>query len=271
MNFANKDCIDCHAPRPVFETGIGQRVLPRTSRRSEGVDCIACHALPEAEGGGMAGTMEDPRAACRPVVRRELASETFCAGCHDQHQTVQQWKETPYAQQGISCVDCHMPYRAGDPKAGRDHSSLAAHDPEMVRSAVELSGNRSGEGWEVAVENVAAGHHFPTDERSRAADVFWRPLEEGASEGDGPWRHLYRFRSPYRHEVDLPETLLPHGERRVFPLQHPEARGAVEVALFYKLSPYYSGRGERRADAHRSRCDDPEAQALLVHRLQLEP
>ena len=28
-DFANTDCIDCHAPRPVFETGVGQRVLPR--------------------------------------------------------------------------------------------------------------------------------------------------------------------------------------------------------------------------------------------------
>ena len=37
-DFANSDCIDCHAPRPVFETGVGQRVLPRSSRRAEGVD-----------------------------------------------------------------------------------------------------------------------------------------------------------------------------------------------------------------------------------------
>src|SRR5262245_46366041 len=27
-DFANTDCIDCHAPRPVFETGVDQRVLP---------------------------------------------------------------------------------------------------------------------------------------------------------------------------------------------------------------------------------------------------
>lgn len=28
-DFSNKDCIDCHAPRPVWETGIGERVLFR--------------------------------------------------------------------------------------------------------------------------------------------------------------------------------------------------------------------------------------------------
>ena len=72
-DFANQDCIDCHAPRPVFVTGLGERVLPRTARRHEGVDCIACHQLPESEGGGMAGTVSDPRAACRPVTAALVA------------------------------------------------------------------------------------------------------------------------------------------------------------------------------------------------------
>jgi len=42
-DFSNTDCIDCHAPRPVFETGLGNRVLPRAVRRVEGVDCLTCH------------------------------------------------------------------------------------------------------------------------------------------------------------------------------------------------------------------------------------
>ena len=71
-DFSNADCIDCHAPRPIFETGIGKRVLPRSSRRSEGVDCIACHAVP---GGGVAGRIDDQRAACRPVQRVDLTRE----------------------------------------------------------------------------------------------------------------------------------------------------------------------------------------------------
>src|SRR5687767_15777609 len=45
LDFSNQDCIDCHAPAPVFQTGIGQRVLPRNVRQVEGVDCIACHSL----------------------------------------------------------------------------------------------------------------------------------------------------------------------------------------------------------------------------------
>ena len=68
-DFSNKICIDCHAPRPVFETGIGNRVLPRSSRRAEGVDCISCHLLPD---GTIAGTNDNPSAPCRPVARRVL-------------------------------------------------------------------------------------------------------------------------------------------------------------------------------------------------------
>ena len=62
-DFANTDCIDCHAPQEIYSTGIGARVLPRTARRAEGVDCIACHALPD---GGVAGTTDAPSAPCRP-------------------------------------------------------------------------------------------------------------------------------------------------------------------------------------------------------------
>jgi hypothetical protein len=266
-DFANQDCIDCHAPRPIFETGIGQRVLPRDARRVEGVDCIACHALPEDPGGGagfaVAGTRDAPGAACRPQATRELGSVEFCAGCHDQHQTVQQWRASSYAAQGVDCLDCHMPERAG---GGRDHRFHGGNSLEMLQRAVELSGERRADGaggwsgWSISVANVGAGHSFPTDERSRAADVFWRPLAAAGSE-PGSWRHAHRFRSPYRFETELADTLLAAGATEEISLAEPEASGAIEVALFYKRSPYWLDPS----------APDPEREAVLVHRLVLEP
>ncbi|MDP6538316.1 MAG: NapC/NirT family cytochrome c [Planctomycetota bacterium] len=257
-NFANTDCIDCHAPRPVLETGIGMRVLPRSSRRSEGVDCISCHALP---GGGVAGTIDAPGAPCRPVATLDLQRPDFCGGCHDQHQTVQQWKESRYFDEGVSCMDCHMPFREGDPNLGRDHRCLGGHDMDLVRSAVELRGVREGDGWVIELENVGAGHSFPTDERSRAADLFWRPATvEGAT--PAPWRHFYRIRSPYRHEVDIIDNLLAAHETRRIPLP---GQGAVEVALYYRLTPYY-------AEADPALWNPVgDANAFLVDRLELSP
>ena len=266
-DFANTDCIDCHAPRPVFSTGVGSRVLPRSSRRSEGVDCIACHLVRDPDTGepGVAGTINRPGAACRPRAELDLQRPGFCGVCHDQHKTVRQWQASAWPAQGIGCIDCHMPHRNGDPNQGRDHACRGGHDLELVRSAVELRGARGGDeasAWVIELENVGAGHHFPTDERSRAADLFWRPLETPAAQaGAGPWRHLYRFRDPYRHETDIPATHLASGETRMVPLAHAEASAGAEVALFYKLTPYY-------ADPEHP---DPEQEARLVHRLLLKP
>ncbi len=267
-DFANTDCIDCHAPRPVFETGVDQRVLPRVARRQEGVDCISCHALGGTGEGGvegdgvegdiegrMAGTIERADVACRPKLVTALSGPEFCAACHNQHQTVTEWLVSGYAAQGIDCIDCHMPFRGGEPERGRDHTMHGGHSLELLRTAVDLRAWRESGSVLVEVENVGAGHCFPTDERSRAADVFWRPLPAET----GPWRFLYRFRSPYRDELGVTSTLLPAHHTRRITLEDPAAGGALEVALFYKLTPYW-------ADPERP---DPEREARLVERVEL--
>jgi len=256
-DFANTDCIDCHAPRPVFETGLANRVLPRESRRVEGVDCIACHQLPD---GRMAGTLDRADVACRPAATPDLARVEFCSPCHDQHKTVTQWRETEYAKQGIGCIECHMPFRNGDPNQGRDHAMHGGHSLEMVQRAVTLTAERRGATLLARVENVGAGHHFPTDERSRAADVFWRPLN-AEGQATGPWRWSWRFRSPYRHEVELVDTLLPAHQTKEIEIVDADATGRVEVALFYKLSPYWKDPAN----------PDPENEARLVHRAVVDP
>ncbi len=258
-DFANTDCIDCHAPRPVFETGIGQRVLPRSARRGEGVDCMACHVVQvEGEPARMAGTIDRMDVPCRPKATLELSSPEFCAPCHDQHETVAQWRSTRYAAQGIDCIDCHMPFRGGDPDVGRDHEMRGAHSLELVQQAVELRAHRESGRVLVEVENVGAGHSFPTDERARAADVFWRPL---AGPPSAPWRWLFRFRSPYRDEVGVPDTLLPAHETRQLVIADAESSGPLEVALFFKLTPYWND----------PEHPDPEHESRLVARVAVEP
>ncbi len=264
--FTNTDCIDCHAPRPVFETGVGKRVLPRSDRRAEGVDCIACHLLPS---GDVAGTIDDPRAACRPVAKLELQRVDYCGVCHNQHKTVDQWRDTPYAEQGIGCLECHMPFRDGDPNRGRDHTMAAAHDLDLIRGAIVLEARREGERVVVEVENVGAGHSYPTDERSRASDLWWRPVPSAEEEAEAPWFHLHRIRDPYRYETDLPRNLLEHGERRRLDLEDPRAAGAVEVLLVYKLTPYYRDPATGEAVAIEE-VTDPLTDSLEVHRVRVD-
>ena len=271
-DFAKEDCIDCHAPQPIFETGIGNRVKPRTLRRAEGVDCISCHQLPAgADGtpGGMAGSVNNDRAACRPVERRELQRPDHCAACHNQHKTVDQWRASSFADgpNKQDCSDCHMPLKVGpDGKEYRSHRFAGGDVLEMVQRAVTVSGEEVEGTWQVTIANVGAAHSFPTDERSRAADLFWRELvAEG--EDPGPWRHIHRMRSPYRDEVDVPDTLLTPDEVRSLPItERPEGEGEpiwsdvpIEVALFYKRTPYWKDPA----------APDPDAEATLVHRVEL--
>src|SRR5262245_3471666 len=42
--FSIPGCIDCHTPRPVFETGIGKNPIKRNHHLEEGDDCMSCHA-----------------------------------------------------------------------------------------------------------------------------------------------------------------------------------------------------------------------------------
>ena len=257
-DFANQDCIDCHAPRPVFVTGIGKRVLPRAARRVEGVDCISCHQLPTDHGGGMAGTLTDPSAPCGPVATVELTRADFCAGCHNQHKTVDQWRDSKFPALGQDCLTCHMPYRNGDPNQGRDHTFLGGNSLPMLQRAVELRARVEAGALKVELENVGAGHAFPTDERSRRADLFWRVAGETGADA---WNHIYRIRDPYRYETDIPSTLVHAGETLALDVAEAPTDARLEVALFYKRSPYWE-------DPERP---DPDREATLVHLVEVAP
>jgi len=255
-DFANAECLPCHLPEPVLALAPGDPVRARAERGDEGVDCRACHALGGADAGRVAGTAEHADAPCRPKAVAELGGAAVCGPCHNQHQTVTEWLVSPYAAEGVDCVDCHMPFRGGDPARGRDHTMHGGHSLALLQAAVDLRARRAAAGVVIEVENVGAGHNFPTDERLRAADVFWRPLvPEGTP---GSWRFLYRFRSPYRDEP-IEETVLPARAMQTIPLADPDAAEAVEVALFYKLTPYW-------ADPEHP---DPERESMLVERVEL--
>ena len=80
---------------------------------------------------------------------------------------------------------------------------------------------------------------------------------------------MHRLRSPYRDEVDIPDTLLLADEVRTIPVltgyqgagEPVAATQPIEVALYYKRTPYY-------ADPS---APDPEADlsAHLVTRFEL--
>jgi len=237
-DFGNQECIACHAPRPVLSFEPGERVLARASDRGLGVDCLSCHAHPD---GGVGTSNPRPRedAPCRPLTVPRMASVEHCASCHNQHGTVDQWRAAPEALKGDSCLQCHMPqaFRAGG-RSGFDHTYLAAHDLGALQSAVTLRGGWDASGPWAELVNDGAAHNFPTDERSRAADlqVRW----QGADGAWSDWRHLYRFRDPYRDETDLTNTQLPSGATHRETPAAPEGATRGEVRILYRTNPFLS-------------------------------
>lgn len=237
-DFENQECIACHAPRPVLGFEPGERVLARASDRAMGVDCLACHGLP---GGGVGTENLNPRsdAPCRPEPVARMASVEHCASCHNQHFTVDQWQQAPEHLKGDGCLDCHMPtaFREGG-RRGRNHSFRAAHDLEALQAAVSLRGGWAAQGPWLELENDGAGHNFPTDERSRAADL---QVRWAVGKGERPWsdwQHLHRFRDPYRDETDLTNTQLPSGEVWRQEFSAPDSAQRGEVRLLYRTNPF---------------------------------
>ena len=163
------ECIDCHAPQPIHITGVDKRVAPRRHARSDGVDCISCHLMEDGISVAATRTVDTAgiEGACRPVATEQMGVSTVCAGCHNQHETVD---ELLASGVDAECQTCHMPEverTVGEgTKTGRSHVFPGAHSEEMHRTAVKLE-VRLEDGKVLAdVTNVGAAHKVPTDARS---------------------------------------------------------------------------------------------------------
>jgi len=261
-DFRNQACLSCHVPRPVMETGLDQRVLPRTTRLKEGVGCLSCHM--DAQGR-VRGTRDVPQAPCSPVKSADLGTNALCRPCHDQHFTHKQWQASPAAKEGKGCNACHMPTALrrlpdGTTMKGRSHVFPGSHHPKFIREGVSLEVKKTGKGLDLAVTNLFAGHNFPTDSRHRASDLLVRFLVKGKWT---PWKRVARFRQPYREEPG-PNTQIPAGEKRVFHVTPPAGAAAARVRLDYRATPFVPDEGAVSWD--RIRFVDAERAVVLYEK-----
>lgn len=218
--FEDKDCLPCHLPRPILETGLALRPLERDRRHEEGVDCFTCHFAPAAQsmiGRGPLGAAAR-NAPCQPQESAIIGQLGLCAPCHNQHKVHVEWQQTAFSVQGPQfkdCNDCHMPQvlRANG-RTGRSHRYPASHDPAILKSAASFSLEREVAGvLLVSVANTGCGHNFPTDERHRAVDLEATFV---CSDGSRISRRIDRYRNPYRTEFELRNPLREPGAERNF-------------------------------------------------------
>ena len=229
----DRQCESCHAPQPVFQTGLNQPVALRVADRETGVNCLSCHVLPD---GRVAARHTLPDAPCQPVETPELATSGHCAGCHTAIH--RDWQASPYSTEGKVCQDCHLPPDA-DRTHGRSHACVGSHDPSQVRSGAQMAVERVGQELVVAVHNHATGHNFPGERHNR---ILLLQVIERRPDGTITLSEQRTIKgiTPFRGESSA-EQIRP---RETFTARFPVVQPPVvaDIRLLYKAFPWYADR-----------------------------
>ena len=240
----DRKCESCHAPVPVFVSGVANPVELRAANREEGVGCLSCHLLPD---GSVAARNSNPDAPCRPVATPELATSAQCAGCH--RAIHDDWKQSKYAEEGKTCQSCHMPVEKSR-SVGFSHLCLGGHDDELVRSAAQLICEVRADELLVTVRNLKAGHNFPGERHNR---VLLVEVIETSADGDIVFggQKIIKDITPFRGESSSEQIRA--GEAAEMKFEVVEGTNLITVRLLYKRFPWISDRD-----------------ALVVHQAEME-
>jgi HEAT repeat protein len=237
--FAHQDCIICHTPRPIFETGIGMNPKRRFHGLEEGNTCMTCHFRPDYDYSKFQGGAE-----CKGAFHPDVGTVEACASCHRNHGTPYQWEKSPLGKAaGNECVDCHMqevqrPIALGGPAVTtRSHVFPGSRDVAHVDKAYEYDAEIEGDHVVVTIRNKGAAHNFPTELKQRSVESL---VVVRDAAGNEVARSRMVFRDPYKrpYGLELPvNTQIPSGETRSHRVPIGVGAGTVETTLYFKL--YY--------------------------------
>lgn len=241
-------CTGCHAPARVLDLELGGLPPTRDRATAAAVDCASCHVSAKGiHGRGRTAAAPHPVLADPRFRNPELASTTLCATCHEEpgagSRVVSDWRASRFADEGITCLDCHMPsveapsVRGGPPRRGRSHAFPADKSEAMLRSAVHLQLDlEEGRVAVARIVNDRVGHALP------AGGMNWVLLQLRASDASGAvvaetergfgtieWLPGYLDFPPFRVV-----TRIPPGEARELRLPLPHGRGTVRAEVRYR-------------------------------------
>jgi hypothetical protein len=190
LAFASADCAGCHPAQaeafatsrhaiaselPIFQVSAAKASTPwcaschrPAGARVAGLECASCHAV-----GGDATAIRSTRTPSREALaaHRIVVAPSQCTSCHEfatplpdhldpvvySSQPLQATvSELTRSDPRARCVDCHDPHRP-----------LGAHDPALLRSAVEITARSTTDGVEVTLVAKRVGHRFPTGDPFR--------------------------------------------------------------------------------------------------------
>lgn len=215
-------CNGCHAPLAFMAGDVTPPRPAANSRANEGVSCDVCHTIKgigseppfnfsyqSSPGRIKYGAKPGLKSPHHDTEALPIFEQTeLCGNCHNEKNpfgiwvksTQLEWKEGPYAKEGVPCMQCHMPKAWGKNATMAKEDMVAqhlfhgAHDAGKVASAVEL--RMHPEEREVAYDGTVAlkvqlfsakpGHKFPTG--SVEDRILW--LHVTATDSEGKTYHL---------------------------------------------------------------------------------
>jgi nitrate/TMAO reductase-like tetraheme cytochrome c subunit len=261
-------CLDCHAPLAEQSPKAGQKktmgLNPAfdASLQAEGLVCAGCHVRGHERFGPPRRDGVTAKSAPRTSLPHNGVTRTpaflrseFCGSCHQftpdgfalngklLENTLTEWRASPAARQGLQCQDCHMP--------DRRHLWRGIHDPEMVKSGVEISlltdrpRYRPGDEFRatLTVTSRRVGHYFPTYVtprvvvRAELLDAQGQPVPGGREE-----RAIGREVS-LDLSREISDTRLPPGGRSTLPYRRQLDRLGLTLRVVVTVYPdhFYIG------------------------------
>ena len=233
-----KFCDGCHAPVAIMagENTLNAGELPAQSK--EGVGCNFCHqvsgsttpigntSVEVTPDGARRAQLKDAQAPHPAAYSKFHETAEFCGNCHNVNHpanglaleaTYTEWKNSPYAKEGIVCQDCHMTPGVG-PTVNPGASAMGAPERDHIFNMTFAGGNvglgdsklaeerlkgaatlnitidndivpkGSKTTATVTVINSGAGHYIPTG----LTDMRQMWLLVTATTGDGAEKELFR-------------------------------------------------------------------------------
>ncbi|MGW8143494.1 MAG: carboxypeptidase regulatory-like domain-containing protein [Anaerolineales bacterium] len=220
------NCASCHAPGAAVDGYLTTNMNSVRNVITDGIHCDYCHKVGGVYLDPSNGTVHSnsPGVNSQKILRPptgdniflgpfddipdpdtylpQISESQFCAPCHQFsfwgtpiYESFNEWLESPYAAEGITCQKCHMlpngdtlfalPEVGGithPPESIPSHLQVGAGNVELLQNSVELSTDvvQSGGRIDVSVQvtNTNVGHHVPTDHPGRHLILTVNILDE---------------------------------------------------------------------------------------------
>jgi len=293
---AGSDCLRCHAPleQQLFDSDAQVLTSLKTLRqfpqgvslgadldsneaklplRHSGVSCAVCHVRhgkrfgPPRKGSQQEGLVVGETHGGF-VASKKFEQSTFCAECHQFPQsyaingkplenTVREWQQSRFSEEGKHCQSCHMP--------DRKHQFKGIHDKAFTRAGLDITVFVNQDDMPtLQMTSQRIGHAFPTyvtpkvTVQAKALDKLGKVLQTWQ------WdivREVY-FDDGWQEKRD---TRLMPDETRIFAI-HELNYQAVQVLFEVQVVPDQFYKGVYQSLLLDSLEDD--AQALIQRALQ---